>query len=269
MWHAGSSCLRSGSVRCPINHGCSLSGQPCGTAKTGGQWDERGRIELTRKFLKNYILPLCSHHHDETRYAIDDRFYNISAVIWKFSSRNWINSPGNRWTRPSNSTCNIRILKVVFVTSQAAELKEMLINNSPSPINIRLPNGKYFEGRSGDQHFPLQIKQIMLPFFQSRKCLNNSQKKASAAAWRGLFLKALQTFFYILHQPNNFWAFEPVISLISWRSIPWISASFKATYWTKAGSFLFPRLGTGVKNGESVSSNRRETGIDFTISSSE
>ena len=57
-----------------------------------------------------------------------------------------------------------------------------------------------------------------------------------------------------------------VFSIISFLDIFFISASFVAVKSMKEGSFFFPLLGTGAKNGLSVSIKILSIGIDLKVS---
>ena len=116
-------------------------------------------FELTRKFLKNYILHYAPTTMMKLGYAIDDRFYNISGSHLEIFKQELDKLTRQQVNEAIKQHLQYQNLKVVFVTSQAAELKEMLINNSPSPIEYPAPKPENILKEDLEiSTYPLQIK---------------------------------------------------------------------------------------------------------------
>jgi len=92
-------------------------------------------------------------------YAIDDRFYNISGSHLEIFKQELDKLTRQQVNEAIKQHLQYQNLKVVFVTSQAAELKEMLINNSPSPIEYPTPKPENILKEDQEiSTYPLQIK---------------------------------------------------------------------------------------------------------------
>ena len=94
-------------------------------------------FELTRKFLKGYILHYAPTTMAKLGYALDDRFYGIDDGHWvKFAkmldelTREEVNAVLKKYLNYEN-------LKVVFITDDADGLKSALLENVPSPITYQ------------------------------------------------------------------------------------------------------------------------------------
>ncbi len=96
-------------------------------------------FQLTRKFLKNYVLHYAPTNMMRLGYALDDRFYDIKGshlenfrnIIDKITLEE-VNAAIRKHLQYEN-------IKVVFVTDNAKELKEMLVKDMPSPIEYQTP----------------------------------------------------------------------------------------------------------------------------------
>jgi zinc protease len=94
----------------------------------------REDFELTKKFLKGYILHYAKTTNTRLGYALDDRFYGIDEGHWKRYARRLdeltledVNAALARHLTPEN-------IKAIFITEDAEGLKEALVNSEPSPI---------------------------------------------------------------------------------------------------------------------------------------
>lgn len=116
-------------------------------------------FELTRQFLKNYVLHYAPTTMMKLGYWMDDLFYGIrDHHLEKFRKMmdeltlQDVNAAIKKHLQYKN-------MKVVFVTSEAAKLKEMLVNNTPSPISYRNPKPKkVLEEDKEIARYPLQVK---------------------------------------------------------------------------------------------------------------
>jgi len=103
----------------------------------GGLSEEQ--FELTRKFLRNYVLHYAPTTSERLGYALDDRFYGISGShldIFRRSmnevTRADVNAAVKKYLQYDN-------LHVVFVTPDAEALKKALVSDAPSPISYATP----------------------------------------------------------------------------------------------------------------------------------
>ncbi len=96
-------------------------------------------FQLTRKFLKNYILHFAPTTMMKLGYAMDDVFYGIKGhhleIFRKMMdtlTREEVNAAVKKYFQYKN-------IKAVFVTNNAEALKQALVNNAPSPIQYPTP----------------------------------------------------------------------------------------------------------------------------------
>ena len=116
-------------------------------------------FELTRKFLKNYILHYAPTTMLKLGYAMDDVFYGIKGHHLELFRRyldeltlDEVNAAIRRYFQYGN-------MKAVFVTDQAEALKKALVENQPSPIQYNAPKPE--EILKEDQEiaaFPLHVR---------------------------------------------------------------------------------------------------------------
>ncbi len=97
------------------------------------------QFQTTRQFLKNYILHYAPTTMMKLGYWLDDQFYGIRGHHLDIFRRMMdeltledVNAAIKKYLQYQN-------MKVVFVTSNARQLKEMLVNNTPSPISYSTP----------------------------------------------------------------------------------------------------------------------------------
>ncbi len=97
------------------------------------------QFELTRKFLKGYILHYAPTTMLRLGYALDDKFYGIDGHhLEKFRSMldkltlEDVNAAIRKHLQYEN-------IKAVFVTKDAEALKQALTSNAPSPISYPTP----------------------------------------------------------------------------------------------------------------------------------
>ncbi len=91
-------------------------------------------FELTRKFLKNYNLHYAPTTMTKLGYALDDHFYGIKGNHWEIYRKMLDELTLEEVNAAIKKHWNYRNLKAVFITTDAAGLKDALVNNTPSPI---------------------------------------------------------------------------------------------------------------------------------------
>ncbi len=97
------------------------------------------QFELTRKFLRNYVLHYAPTTSERLGYALDDRFYGISGSHLDLFRRRMdevtraeVNAAVKKYLQYGN-------LHVVLVTPDAEGLKQALVADAPSPITYATP----------------------------------------------------------------------------------------------------------------------------------
>lgn len=96
-------------------------------------------FELTRNFLKKYILNYASTTMLKLGYAIDDKFYNISEGHLKKFRKLLESMTIEDVNKAVRKYLQYKNMKIVFVTPNAEKLKKELVENSPSPISYKTP----------------------------------------------------------------------------------------------------------------------------------
>jgi len=91
-------------------------------------------FDLTKKFLKGYILHYAPTTMDKLGYALDDRFYGIKDGHWKTYDRMLDQLTLDDVNAALKKHLTWENVKVVFITSDADGLKNALVGNEPSPI---------------------------------------------------------------------------------------------------------------------------------------
>jgi len=117
------------------------------------------QFELTRNFLRKYILHYAPTTMMRLGYAIDDRFYGIQGShLEKFYTAletmtiNDVNNAIRKYLQYDN-------LQIVFITNAAEKLRDDLIANTPSPIQYATPKPKaVLEEDKQLLNYPLDIK---------------------------------------------------------------------------------------------------------------
>lgn len=97
------------------------------------------QFDLTRKFLRNYVLHYAPTTSERLGYALDDRFYGISGSHLDLFRRSM-----NEVTRADvNAAVKKHLqygnLQIVFVTPDAEGLKKALVSDAASPISYATP----------------------------------------------------------------------------------------------------------------------------------
>jgi len=122
----------------------------------GLRWEQ---FDLTRRFLENYSLNYAPTSMTKLGYAMDDVFYGIpGSYLERFRKRmetltlEDVNAAIKKYLQYKN-------LKVVFVTSEAQQLKEALVANTPSPITYPSPKPQdVLEEDKAISVYPISVK---------------------------------------------------------------------------------------------------------------
>jgi zinc protease len=117
------------------------------------------QFELTRKFLRNYVLHYAPTTSERLGYALDDRFYGISGSHLDLFRRRMeevtraeVNAAVKQYLQYGN-------LHVVFVTPDAEGLKQALVSDAPSPITYATPKSETILAEDRQiSTFPLKIQ---------------------------------------------------------------------------------------------------------------
>lgn len=115
-------------------------------------------FELTRKFLRNYVLHYAPTTSQRLGYALDDRFYGISGSHLEIFRRSMDEVSQAEVNAAVKKHLQYDNLHIVFVTKEAEALKEALVSDAESPITYATP--KPDEVLAEDQEiigFPLEV----------------------------------------------------------------------------------------------------------------
>ncbi|MFZ0390878.1 MAG: pitrilysin family protein [Calditrichia bacterium] len=118
----------------------------------------RDDFELTRRFLKNYVLHYAPTTMVKLGYAMDDQFYDIGENhLEKFRkvldeiTLEEVNAAIKKHLQYEN-------MKVVFITDEAQKLKDMMVQDQPSPIEYETPKpAEVMEEDVEIAKYPLQV----------------------------------------------------------------------------------------------------------------
>ena len=132
----------------------------CGNSKSlvdGGLTEDQ--FDLTRKFLRNYVLHYAPTTSERLGYALDDRFYGISGSHLDLFRRAMsevtradVNASVKKYLQYDN-------LQIVFVTPDAEGLKKALVADAPSPISYATPKPDALLAEDRQiSAFPLKIR---------------------------------------------------------------------------------------------------------------
>jgi zinc protease len=116
-------------------------------------------FQLTRKFLRNYLLHYASTTMERLAYALDDRFYGLDGShLARFRgmmnelSRDEVNAAVRKHLQCEN-------MHIVFVTRDGKALRDALIHNTPSPIQYPTPKPQSVLDEDRQiSAFPLRVK---------------------------------------------------------------------------------------------------------------
>jgi zinc protease len=119
----------------------------------------REDFQLTRKFLKNYVLHYAPTTMERLGYALDDRFYGMEASHLEEFRRMMdeitleeVNAAIRQYLQYDN-------LLIAIVTPDAEGLKKSLVRDAPSPYEYPTPKPKaVLEEDRQISTFPLQVE---------------------------------------------------------------------------------------------------------------
>lgn len=116
-------------------------------------------FELTRKFLKGYILHYAPTTSAKLGYALDDRFYGSESEHWSHYGEVLDDITREEVNAALKKYLNFGDIKAVFITPDANGLKNAMVNNDPSPITYQ--SAKPDEIHKEDERistYPLEVK---------------------------------------------------------------------------------------------------------------
>jgi zinc protease len=116
-------------------------------------------FELTRKFLKNYVLNYAPTTMMRLGYNMDDKFYGIGGSYLEDFRAMIDQLTREDVNQAIRKHLNCQNIKIVFVTNEAEKLAEALTGNMVSPIQYSTPKPKnILEEDKIIAGFPLDIK---------------------------------------------------------------------------------------------------------------
>lgn len=116
-------------------------------------------FDLTKKFLKGYILHYAPTTSMKLGYALDDRYYGIKKGHWDTYAKMLDQLTRDDINAALKKHLTFENMKVVFITADAEGLKKTLVSNDPSPITY--PSEKPAEVLEEDKTistYPLVVK---------------------------------------------------------------------------------------------------------------
>lgn len=115
-------------------------------------------FELTRKFLKNYVLHYAPETEMRLGYALDDKFYGIQGSHLEIFRKMMDQLTLEDVNKAIKKYLNYNNMKVAIVTKDAESFREALKNNTPSPITYSTPKAdKVYREDKDIQDYKLNI----------------------------------------------------------------------------------------------------------------
>ncbi|UCH92755.1 MAG: insulinase family protein [Candidatus Aminicenantes bacterium] len=96
-------------------------------------------FELTKQFLSKYYLHFASSTAQRLGYKIDDHIFALKESYLENFKKHIRSLTLDQVNQAIKTHLQYENLKIVFVTSDAEKLKNLLVNNAPSPIKYRTP----------------------------------------------------------------------------------------------------------------------------------
>ncbi|MGE5354566.1 MAG: M16 family metallopeptidase [Acidobacteriota bacterium] len=116
------------------------------------------QFELTRKFLRNYVLHYAPETEMRLGYALDDRFYGIQGTHLETFRKMMDQLTVEDVNNAIKKYLNYDNMKVAIVTKDAEGFKQALEKNTPSPITYSTPKSdKVYEEDKVIQDYKLNI----------------------------------------------------------------------------------------------------------------
>lgn len=100
---------------------------------------EQSDFDLTRKFLRNYVLHFAPTTTERLGYALDDRFYGIRGSHLENYRRTMGELTLDEVNAAIEKHWQYGDMQIVIVTKDAESLKKALVENTPSPCNYPTP----------------------------------------------------------------------------------------------------------------------------------
>jgi zinc protease len=119
----------------------------------------REEFELTRKFLKGYILHYAPTTTMKLGYALDDRFYGNEEEHWSTFARMLDELTLEEVNAALKKYFTYENIKIAFITPDAEGLKGVLVNNEPTPITYQSEKpAEIYEEDIKISAYPLSVK---------------------------------------------------------------------------------------------------------------
>ncbi len=146
----------------PVSHEARLFALRAALRELEGLVDKgmsQADFDLTRKFLKNYVIHYAPTTTERLGYALDDRFYGIAGSHLELFRRRMdevtleeVNAAVRKFLQYDN-------LQIAIVTKGAKELRDALVSDAPSPYQYPAPRPKaVLDEDQVISRFPLRIQ---------------------------------------------------------------------------------------------------------------
>jgi len=120
---------------------------------------QQADFELTRKFLRNYVLHFAPTTMERLGYALDDRFYGIQGSHLENYRRTMGELTLDEVNAAIKKYWQYGDMQIVMVTKDAQSLKKALVENTPSPCIYPTPKPESVLAEDREiSTFPLAIK---------------------------------------------------------------------------------------------------------------
>ncbi len=130
-------------------------------------------FELTRGFLKKYVLHYAPTVSARVGYAIDDRFYGINGSHLEKFRKMMDEITLDEVNAAIKKHLQYKNMHIAIITNNAEELKNALINDLPSPIKYTTPKSE--EILSEDkiiEVFPVKIRPEKIKILKTEELFN-------------------------------------------------------------------------------------------------
>jgi zinc protease len=117
------------------------------------------QFELTRKFLRNYVLHYAPTTMERLGYALDDCFYQVPGSHLDLFRRAMSTLTRDQVNAAIRKHLQYKNLQIVIVTNDAKAMRESLISDAPSPIRYATPKPESVLNEDREiVNFPLKIE---------------------------------------------------------------------------------------------------------------
>lgn len=97
------------------------------------------QFNLTRKFLRNYVLHFAPTTMERLGYAIDDKFYNVKGSHIEMFRKMMTELKLEDVNAAIKKHWQIKNMQIAVITKDAQAFKDALINDTASPITYKTP----------------------------------------------------------------------------------------------------------------------------------